>query len=450
MFNRLQLRSIIYITMSLVAIVGRPNVGKSTLFNRLTETRRAIVSEISGTTRDRQYGKAEWGDREFSIVDTGGLVTNSDDIFEDEIRKQVELAIKEADVILFVVDVTSGISDLDDAVAKILRSTKKPVLLVANKTDNGDLQYEASEFYRLGLGDVHCISALSGFGSGDLMDQIISILPEDSKDESEDDLPRIAIVGRPNAGKSSLLNALVGEERNIVTDIAGTTRDSIYTKYDKFGMQFQLVDTAGIRKKSKVTEDLEFYSVMRAIRSIENSDVCILMIDATRGIEGQDQNIFSIIQKNKKGLVVCVNKWDLVENKEQAAVTTFEKAIRERFAPFTDFPIIFTSALNKQRIFKAVETALQVYKNKYFRITTNQLNEYLLPIIENTPPPAWKGKYVKIKYITQLQDTYVPTFVFFANLPQYIRDPYKRFLENTIRDNWNFHGVPLQLFFRKK
>ncbi len=450
MFNRLQLRSIIYITMSLVAIVGRPNVGKSTLFNRLTETRRAIVSEISGTTRDRQYGKAEWGDREFSIVDTGGLVTNSDDIFEDEIRKQVELAIKEADVILFVVDVTSGISDLDDAVAKILRSTKKPVLLVANKTDNGDLQYEASEFYRLGLGDVHCISALSGFGSGDLMDQIISILPEDSKDESEEDLPRIAIVGRPNAGKSSLLNALVGEERNIVTDIAGTTRDSIYTKYDKFGMQFQLVDTAGIRKKSKVTEDLEFYSVMRAIRSIENSDVCILMIDATRGIEGQDQNIFSIIQKNKKGLVVCVNKWDLVENKEQAAVTTFEKAIRERFAPFTDFPIIFTSALNKQRIFKAVETALQVYKNKYFRITTNQLNEYLLPIIENTPPPAWKGKYVKIKYITQLQDTYVPTFVFFANLPQYIRDPYKRFLENTIRDNWNFHGVPLQLFFRKK
>lgn len=436
--------------MSLVAIVGRPNVGKSTLFNRLTETRRAIVSEISGTTRDRQYGKAEWGDREFSIVDTGGLVTNSDDIFEDEIRKQVELAIKEADVILFVVDVTSGISDLDDAVAKILRSTKKPVLLVANKTDNGDLQYEASEFYRLGLGDVHCISALSGFGSGDLMDQIISILPEDSKDESEEDLPRIAIVGRPNAGKSSLLNALVGEERNIVTDIAGTTRDSIYTKYDKFGMQFQLVDTAGIRKKSKVTEDLEFYSVMRAIRSIENSDVCILMIDATRGIEGQDQNIFSIIQKNKKGLVVCVNKWDLVENKEQAAVTTFEKAIRERFAPFTDFPIIFTSALNKQRIFKAVETALQVYKNKYFRITTNQLNEYLLPIIENTPPPAWKGKYVKIKYITQLQDTYVPTFVFFANLPQYIRDPYKRFLENTIRNNWNFHGVPLQLFFRKK
>ena len=368
--------------MSLVAIVGRPNVGKSTLFNRLTETRRAIVSEISGTTRDRQYGKAEWGDREFSIVDTGGLVTNSDDIFEDEIRKQVELAIKEADAILFVVDVTSGISDLDDAVAKILRSTKKPVLLVANKTDNGDLQYEASEFYRLGLGDVHCISALSGFGSGDLMDQIISILPEDSKDESEEDLPRIAIVGRPNAGKSSLLNALVGEERNIVTDIAGTTRDSIYTKYDKFGMQFQLVDTAGIRKKSKVTEDLEFYSVMRAIRSIENSDVCILMIDATRGIEGQDQNIFSIIQKNKKGLVVCVNKWDLVENKEQAAVTTFEKAIRERFAPFTDFPIIFTSALNKQRIFKAVETALQVYKNKYFRITTNQLNEYLLPIIE--------------------------------------------------------------------
>lgn len=441
---------IYYVTMSLVAIVGRPNVGKSTLFNRLTESRKAIVSEISGTTRDRQYGKVEWGKHEFSLVDTGGLVTNSNDIFEDEIRKQVELAIKEADVVLFVVDVTTGIADLDDAVASILRKNKKPVLLVANKTDNNALQYEASEFYRLGLGDVYCISALSGFGSGELLDKIIELLPQTNTTDETENLPRIAIVGRPNAGKSSLLNALMGEERNIVTDIAGTTRDSIYTKYDKFGMQFQLVDTAGIRKKSKVKEDLEFYSVMRAIRSIENSDVCILMLDATRGIEGQDQNIFSIIQKNKKGLVVCVNKWDLVENKEQAAVSTFEKAIRERFAPFTDFPIIFTSALNKQRIFKAIETAVQVYKNKNFRISTNKLNEYLLPIIENSPPPAWKGKYVKIKYITQLQGTYIPTFVFFANLPQYIRDPYKRFLENNIRSNWDFHGVQLQLFFRKK
>ncbi len=439
--------------MSLVAIVGRPNVGKSTLFNRLTETRRAIVSEVSGTTRDRQYGKVEWGDKEFSLVDTGGLVANSDDVFEDEIGKQVREAIKESDLILFLVDVTNGITDLDDAVAKMLRADKKPVIVVANKTDNTDLQYQASEFYRLGLGDIYCISALSGFGSGDLLDKIVSELPDDSDSKNENDdehLPRIAIVGRPNAGKSSLLNALMGEERNIVTDIAGTTRDSIYTKYDKFGMQFMLVDTAGIRKKSKVNEDLEFYSVMRAIRSIENSDVCILMLDASRGIEGQDQNIFSIIQKNKKGLVVCVNKWDLAENKTQTAVTTFEKAIRERFAPFTDFPIIFTSVLNKQRIYKAIETAIQVYKNKFSRISTNQLNEFLLPIIENTPPPAWKGKYVKIKYITQLPDTYVPTFVFFANLPQYIRDPYKRFLENNIRERWDFSGVPIQMFFRKK
>lgn len=436
--------------MSLVAIVGRPNVGKSTLFNRLTETRRAIVSEVAGTTRDRQYGKVEWGKYEFSIIDTGGLVANSDDIFEDEIRKQVDLAIKEADVILFMVDTSTGISDLDDQVAKILRMCKKPVILTANKTDNSSLQYDAAEFYGLGLGEVYCVSALSGFGTGDLMDKICSMLPESSKAEEEENLPRIAIVGRPNAGKSSLLNALMNEDRNIVTDIAGTTRDSIYTKYDKFGMQFQLVDTAGIRKKSKVSEDLEFYSVMRAIRSIENSDVCILMLDATRGIEGQDQNIFSIIQKNKKGLVVCVNKWDLVENKEQKAVSTFEKAIRDRFAPFTDFPIIFISALNKQRIFKAIETAIEVYKNKKSHISTNQLNEYLLPVIENTPPPAWKGKYVKIKYITQLPDTYVPTFVFFANLPQYIRDPYKRFLENKIREQWNFHGIPIQLFFRKK
>lgn len=436
--------------MSIVAIVGRPNVGKSTLFNRLTETRRAIVSDEAGTTRDRQYGKTEWGKREFSIIDTGGLVAGSDDIFEDEINKQVQIAIKEADVILFMVDVQDGIHHLDSEVAKVLRGTKKPVILVANKTDNNDLQYDSAEFYKLGVGDPVCISSASGFGTGDLLDKIITLLPEDSEQVFEDTLPRVAIVGRPNAGKSSLLNALMDEDRNIVTDIAGTTRDSIYTRYNKFGKDFYLVDTAGIRKKAKVTEDIEFYSVMRAIRTIENSDVCILMIDATRGIEAQDQNIFSLIQKNRKGLVVCVNKWDLVENKEQKAITTFENAIRERFAPFTDFPIIFTSAVTKQRIFKAIETAINVYESKKMHIGAGQLNEFLLPLIENYPPPAWKGKYVKIKYVTQLPDTYVPTFIFFANLPQYIKEPYKRFLENKIRAQWNFSGVPVQLFFRAK
>lgn len=436
--------------MSIVAIVGRPNVGKSTLFNRLTETRRAIVSDVSGTTRDRQYGKVLWGSKEFSIIDTGGLVAGSGDVFEGAIGRQVDMAIKEADLILFVLDVTNGITDLDDDVAKILRGCKKPVLAVANKTDNASMQYDAAEFYRLGLGEIFCVSAVTGFGTGDLLDKVLELLPSAQDEAEEERLPRIAIVGRPNAGKSSLLNALVEDDRNIVTDIAGTTRDSIYTKYDKFSMKFYLVDTAGIRKKSKVSEDIEFYSVMRAIRSIENADVCMLLIDATRGIEGQDQNIFSIIQKNKKGLVVCVNKWDTVEDKSQAAVKAFEMAIRERFAPFTDFPIIFTSATNKQRIFKAVETAVKVYENKNRRVGTGQLNEYLLPIIETSPPPAWKGKYVKIKYMTQLPDSYVPTFVFFANLPQYIREPYKRFLENKIRANWDFSGVPLQLFFRRK
>ncbi len=436
--------------MSIVAIVGRPNVGKSTLFNRLTETRRAIVSDEAGTTRDRQYGKAEWGKREFSLIDTGGLVAGSDDVFEGEINKQVQIAIKEADVILFMVDVQDGIHSLDSEVAKVLRGTKKPVILVANKTDNNDLQYDSAEFYKLGIGDPMCISAASGFGTGDLLDKIIALLPKDEVQVYEDTLPRVAIVGRPNAGKSSLLNALMDEDRNIVTDIAGTTRDSIYTRYNKFGKDFYLVDTAGIRKKAKVTEDIEFYSVMRAIRTIENSDVCILMIDATRGIEAQDQNIFSLIQKNKKGLVVCVNKWDLVENKEQKAITTFENAIRNRFAPFTDFPIIFTSAVTKQRIFKAIETAINVYESKQMHIGAGQLNDFLLPLIENYPPPAWKGKYVKIKYVTQLPDTYVPTFIFFANLPQYIKEPYKRFLENKIRERWNFSGVQLQLFFRAK
>ena len=349
-----------------------------------------------------------------------------------------------------MVDVQDGVADLDMDVARLLRGSKKPVLLVANKTDNNDLQYDSAEFYRLGIGDPICISSASGFGTGDLLDEIVKLLPEDSESDIDASLPRIAIVGRPNAGKSSLLNALMDEERNIVTDIAGTTRDSIYTRYNKFGKDFYLVDTAGIRKKAKVTEDLEFYSVMRAIRTIENSDVCILMIDATRGIEAQDQNIFSLIQKNKKGLVVCVNKWDLVENKEQKAITTFERAIRERFAPFTDFPIIFISAVTKQRIFRAIDTAMQVYESKKTHVGAGQLNEFLLPLIENYPPPAIKGKYVKIKYVTQLPDTYVPTFIFFANLPQYVKEPYRRFLENKIREQWNFSGVPIQLFFRAK
>lgn len=425
-------------------------MGKSTLFNRITETRRAIVSDESGTTRDRQYGKAEWGKKEFSIIDTGGVVAGSDDIFEGEINKQVDIAIKEADVILFMVDVQDGLTDLDMDVARLLRGAEKPVILVANKTDNVDLQYDSAEFYKLGVGDPLCISSVSGFGTGDLLDEVVRLLPENTDSDIDSSIPRVAIVGRPNAGKSSLLNALMDEDRNIVTDIAGTTRDSIYTRYNKFGKDFYLVDTAGIRKKSKVTEDLEFYSVMRAIRTIENSDVCILLIDATRGIEAQDQNIFSLIQKNKKGLVVCVNKWDLVENKEQKAITTFENAIRERFAPFTDFPIIFISAITKQRIFRAIDTAMQVCENKKNHIGAGQLNEYLLPLIENYPPPAIKGKYVKIKYVTQLPDTYVPTFIFFANLPQYVKEPYRRFLENKIREKWDFSGVPIQLFFRAK
>lgn len=436
--------------MSIVAIVGRPNVGKSTLFNRLTETRRAIVSEESGTTRDRQYGKVQWGKKEFSLIDTGGLVAGSDDIFEGEINRQVDIAIKEADVVLLMVDVQEGVNHLDLEVANKLRNCGKPVLLIANKTDNNDLQYDAAEFYKLGIGDPMCVSSMSGFGTGDLLDEIIKKLPEDSEPEIDTTLPRVAIVGRPNAGKSSLLNALMDEDRNIVTDIAGTTRDSIYTRYTKFGKDFYLVDTAGIRKKSKVTEDLEFYSVMRAIRTIENSDVCILMIDATRGIEAQDQNIFSLIQKNKKGLVVCVNKWDIAENKEAKAIKHFEETIRERFAPFTDFPIIFISATTKQRIYKAIETAMQVYESKKTHIGAGQLNDFFLPLIENYPPPAWKGKYVKIKYVTQLPDTYVPTFIFFANLPQYVKEPYRRFLENKLREQWNFSGVPVQLFFRAK
>ncbi len=425
-------------------------MGKSTLFNRLTKTRQAIVNEQAGTTRDRQYGKSEWLGKEFSVVDTGGWVVNSDDVFEEEIRKQVVLAIDEADVVLFVVDVMNGVTDLDMEVAGILRRSKTPVILVANKTDNIDLQYNAAEFYTLGLGDPYCISAMSGSGTGDLLDLVVSKFRKETDEILDEDIPRFAVVGRPNAGKSSIVNAFIGEERNIVTDIAGTTRDSIYTRYDKFGFDFYLVDTAGIRKKNKVSEDLEYYSVVRSIRSIENSDVCILMLDATRGIEGQDLNIFSLIQRNQKGLVVVVNKWDLVEDKSVKVMKTFEDAIRNRFAPFTDFPIIFASALTKQRIFKVLEAAKEVYQARTSRIPTARLNEELLPLIEAYPPPSNKGKYIKIKYITQLPNTQVPSFVFFANLPQYVKEPYKRFLENKMRERWKLSGTPINIFIRQK
>lgn len=435
---------------NLVAIVGRPNVGKSTLFNRLTQTRHAIVSDEAGTTRDRQYGKCEWIGREFSVVDTGGWVVNSDDIFEEEIRKQVTLATEEADLILFLVDVNNGITDLDEAVANILRRTKKKVILVANKADNNYQTYMAAEFYGLGLGDPYCISSSTGSGTGDLLDLVIENLPKEASEQPEADIPRFAVVGRPNVGKSSLVNAFIGEDRHIVTDIAGTTRDSIYTRYDKFGFDFYLVDTAGIRRKNKVTEDLEFYSVMRSIRSIENSDVCILMLDATRGIEGQDLNIFQVIQRNQKSIVVVVNKWDLVQDKSQKVMDEYESAIRNRMAPFSDFPIIYASALTKQRIFKILETAKDVYLSRRRRVATAKLNEELLPLIEAYPPPSMKGKYIKIKYCMQLPDTRVPSFVFYANLPQYVKEPYRRFLENKIRERWDFSGTPINIFIRQK
>ena len=434
----------------IVAIVGRPNVGKSTLFNRLTQSRKAIVNEEAGTTRDRQYGKVEWCGTEFSLIDTGGWVVNSEDVFEGEINKQVGVAIEEADVILFVVDVLSGLTGLDEEVAAILRRSKKPVIVVANKADNYELHPGSAEFYAFGLGYPFCISAINGSYTGDLMDKIVAELPEETNDAPEEELPRIAIIGRPNAGKSSLVNAFIGEDRHIVTNIAGTTRDSIYTKYDKFGLKFYLVDTAGIRKKGKVNEDLEYYSVIRSIRAIENSDVCVLMLDATRGIESQDLNIFSLVQKNKKGLVVCVNKWDLVEEKSQKVIDSYINAIRSRLAPFTDFPVLFISAMTKQRIFKVLETAKEVYDNRTKRVPTSRLNETMLPIIENYPPPAWKGKYIKIKYVMQLPETVVPSFVFFCNLPQWVKDPYKRFLENKIRENWDFTGTPINIFIREK
>lgn len=436
----------------IVAIVGRPNVGKSTLFNRLTRSRTAIVDDTAGTTRDRQYGKVDWNGKEFSIIDTGGWVVNSEDVFESEINKQVHLAIEQADEILFVVDAMNGVTDLDDHVAEILRKSRKPIILVANKVDSNDWLYNVPEFYSLGLGEPFPVSAVSGFGTGDLLDEIVKKLPEKSEDEEEklDDIPKFAIVGRPNAGKSSIINAFIGEDRHIVTDIAGTTRDSIYTRYNKFGFDFYLVDTAGIRKKAKVSEDIEYYSVIRSIRAIEASDVCILMIDATRGIEAQDANIFSLIAKNRKGLVVCVNKWDLVEDKSQEAIRTMENAIREKFAPFTDFPIIFGSALTKQRIYKVLETAVQVFENRKREVPTHQLNTTMLEDIAAYPPPANKGKYVKIKYVTMLKGAQVPTFIFFCNLPQWVKEPYRRYLENKIRSHWDFFGTPINVFMREK
>lgn len=431
----------------IVAIVGRPNVGKSTLFNRLTGTRSAIVDKQSGVTRDRNYGKCTWNGVDFSIIDTGGYVENSDDVFEEEINKQVKLAIEESDIILFMVDVVVGVHELDKAVANMLRRTNKKVILVVNKVDNAIILHEAGEFYSLGLGDYFTLSSISGSGTGELLDKIVADLPVESPGELPE-LPRFAIVGRPNTGKSTLVNVLLGEERNIVTPIAGTTRDSIYTRYNKFNRNFLLVDTAGLRKKSKINEDVEFYSVMRAIRTIENSDVCLLLIDATRGIESQDMNILTLILKNNKGLVVLVNKWDLVE-KDNHSTRNFEKAIKEKTAPFTDYPVLFISALNKQRIHKVLELAEQVNINRTKKVATSRLNEVMLEIIGHTPPPAVKAKHIKVKYVTQLP-TYTPSFAFFCNLPQYIKEPYKRFIENKLRENFDFHGVPIKIFFRKK
>lgn len=432
----------------IAAIVGRPNVGKSTLFNRLIEQRKAIVDETAGVTRDRNYGKAEWTGVEFSVIDTGGYVVNSDDVFEAEINKQVHLAIDEADVILFVVDVESGITDLDDAIADILRKSKKEVLLVVNKVDNNQRILDAQEFYALGLGEIYCISSMTGSGTGEMLDALIEKFPDKNSLEEERELPYLSVVGRPNVGKSSFINALLGEDRNIVTDVAGTTRDSIHTRYNKFGHDFMIVDTAGLRKKGKVSEDLEFYSVLRSVRTIENSDVCLLLIDATRGVEAQDMNIFNLIIKNKKGVVILVNKWDLIE-KDTMTMKHFTEEIHSRIAPFTDVPILFISALTKQRIHKALEIAMEVYQNRKQRIKTSELNQVMLEAIENYGPPSVKGKFIKIKYVTQLPSQ-TPAFAFFANLPQYIKEPYKRYLENQLRDHFNFTGVPIQIYFRQK
>jgi len=433
---------------NIVAIVGRPNVGKSTFFNRLIQRREAIVDAVSGVTRDRHYGKSDWNGKEFSLIDTGGYVVGSDDIFEAEIDKQVELAIDEADAIIFMVDVESGVTGMDEDVAQLLRKSKKPVFLAVNKVDNYKRAEDAVEFYSLGLGEYYTIASINGSGTGDLLDALVEALPDVEEEEEVDELPRFAVVGRPNAGKSSFINALIGEDRYIVTDIAGTTRDSIDTKYNRFGFEFNLVDTAGIRRKSKVKEDLEFYSVMRSVRAIEHSDVCLLVLDATRGFDGQVQNIFWLAQRNRKGIVILVNKWDLVE-KETKTAKEFETFIRKQIEPFTDVPIVFISVLNKQRIFKAIETAVEVYNNRSKRIKTSVLNDILLPIIENYPPPAYKGKFVKIKYIMQLP-TPQPQFAFFCNLPQYVKEPYKRYLENKLREKFDFHGVPVSVYMRKK
>ena len=434
--------------MSLVAIVGRPNVGKSTLFNRLVGHRQAIVDETAGTTRDRHYGKTDWNGKEFSIIDTGGYAVNTDDIFEDDIRRQVMLAIDEADLILFMVEVKTGVTDLDMMMADVLRRSGKKVIVVCNKVDNYDLIYQSHEFYSLGLGDIFCISSMSGSGTGDLMDEILKQLPEDTKAEEMEDLPRITIVGRPNVGKSSLTNALLGEERNIVTNIAGTTRDSIHTRYNKYGMDFYLVDTAGMRKKGKEMEDLEFYSVMRSIRAIENSDVCILMLDAQQGLESQDLNIHNLIVRNRKGCVIVVNKWDLIE-KESNTMKEWKEFLEKKLAPCNDIPIIFTSVLNKQRILEVLQQAIRVYNSRKRRVPTSELNDYILPIIEDYPPASTKGKYIRIKYATQLP-TPTPQFAFFVNLPQYIKESYRRYLENKMREQWDFSGVPIQIYFRQK
>lgn len=431
---------------NIVAIVGRPNVGKSTLYNRLTETRKAIVDDFSGVTRDRHYGVAEWTDKHFTVIDTGGYVAHSDDVFEAAIREQVMIAIEEATVILFMVDVVTGITDLDDDIAKLLRRSSKPVFVVVNKVDNNQRLNDASIFYSLGLGDIYPLSSMSGSGTGELLDEVIKHFEEEPEEDNQ--LPKYAIVGRPNVGKSSLINALIGKERNIVTPIAGTTRDSIHIHYNQFGHEFMLIDTAGLRKKTKVKENIEFYSVMRTIKALEEADVVILMIDAVEGIESQDINIFHLAEKNKKGIVILVNKWDLIE-KNTKTTAVFEEQIRDKIAPFSDVPIVFTSVVEKQRIYKSLEAASQVYKNKLKKIPTSKLNDVMLPIIENFPPPAVKGKYVKIKYVTQINAT-SPMFAFFCNLPQYVKEPYKRFIENKLRENFDFSGVPIQIYFRQK
>lgn len=433
---------------NIVAIVGRPNVGKSTFFNRLIQRREAIVDSVSGVTRDRHYGKTDWNGRKFSLIDTGGYVKGSDDIFENQIDRQVELAIDEADAIIFMVDVENGVTPMDEDVAKLLRKVDKPILLAVNKVDNNKRLENAVEFYSLGLGEYFPIASTNGSGTGDLLDALVEALPE-VEDEDDSELPRFAVVGRPNAGKSSFINALIGEERYIVTDIAGTTRDSMDTKYNRFGFEFNLVDTAGIRRKSKVKENLEFYSVMRSVRAIENCDVCLVVLDATRGFDGQVQNIFWLAERNKKGIVILVNKWDLVENKESNTMKEYEAAIRREIEPFTDVPIIFMSVLTKQRIFKAIETAVKVFENRSRKIKTRELNDVMLPIIENNPPPAYKGKYVKIKFCMQLP-TPQPQFAFFCNLPQYVREPYRRYVENQLRSQFDFTGVPIDVYFRKK